>query len=441
MTEILSKKLIYIKTYGCQMNSYDSDRIMESLSKTHSQTTNIDNADLILLNTCHIREKASEKLYSDLGRMASINNSSKSLKLVVAGCVAQAEGNEIIRRQPSVDMVIGPQMYHLLPSLLKNIDNKIPYNRVNIDFPDENKFGKLKNKRIRVNPSSYLSIQEGCDKFCSFCVVPYTRGAEYSRPIVDVYKEAIELTEKGTKEIILIGQNVNAFHGELPTGKIASLAGLIRTLSKINKLERISYTTSHPNDMTEELIALHGDCEKLNPYLHLPVQSGSDRILKRMNRKYTTYEYRKIIDRVRKKKPNIAVSSDFIVGYPGETQNDFRDTLKLVNDIEFAQAYSFGYSQRPGTRASKEKLQVSNKIKKDRLLELQKVLSEQQKKFNNYFLREHLNILLTKKGKREGQLIGTTGWMQSVHIMGSDNLIGELSLVEIINSGPRSLEG
>ena len=348
---VMTKKL-YIKTYGCQMNVYDSERMSEALGGSgYVETTSPDDADMILLNTCHIREKAAEKIYSELGRYKGLKAEKPDLKIGVAGCVAQAEGQEIIRRQPMVDLVVGPQSYHRLPELEAKAGGGVK--ALDTDFPEEDKFEHLKARpKAARGPTAFLTVQEGCDKFCAFCVVPYTRGAEVSRPVARILDEARDLTERGVAEITLLGQNVNAYHGEGPDGQDWTLARLIRELAKIEALKRIRFTTSHPNDMDDDLIAAHGEVDKLMPYLHLPVQSGSDRILKAMNRKHTAESYLRLIERIRAARPGILLSGDFIVGFPGETDQDFEDTMQLVRDVGYGQAYSFKYSARPGTPAA-----------------------------------------------------------------------------------------
>ena len=347
----MTKKL-YIKTYGCQMNVYDSERMSEALGGSgYVETTSPDDADMILLNTCHIREKAAEKIYSELGRYKGLKAEKPDLKIGVAGCVAQAEGQEIIRRQPMVDLVVGPQSYHRLPELEAKAGGGVK--ALDTDFPEEDKFEHLKARpKAARGPTAFLTVQEGCDKFCAFCVVPYTRGAEVSRPVARILDEARDLTERGVAEITLLGQNVNAYHGEGPDGQDWTLARLIRELAKIEALKRIRFTTSHPNDMDDDLIAAHGEVDKLMPYLHLPVQSGSDRILKAMNRKHTAESYLRLIERIRAARPGILLSGDFIVGFPGETDQDFEDTMQLVRDVGYGQAYSFKYSARPGPPAA-----------------------------------------------------------------------------------------
>ena len=346
-----NRKKLFVKTYGCQMNVYDTERMSESLqTEGYVPTDSADDADMILLNTCHIREKAAEKVYSELGRFKNLKSENPNLKIGVVGCVAQAEGEEIIRRQPLVDLVVGPQSYHKLPSLERQLKNG--EKKVEIDFPTEDKFDYLaKRTDIKRAPAAFLTIQEGCDKFCAFCVVPYTRGAEVSRPVEKVVSEARSLVDKGVKEITLLGQNVNAYHGASEVGTQFSLAKLIWKLEKIDGLERIRYTTSHPNDMTDDLIEAHADCRKLMPYLHLPVQSGSNKILKRMNRSHTAEAYIDLISSIRKARPDILISGDFIVGFPEETDDDFADTLDLIRTVGYGQSYSFKYSVRPGTPA------------------------------------------------------------------------------------------
>ncbi|MBJ57273.1 MAG: tRNA (N6-isopentenyl adenosine(37)-C2)-methylthiotransferase MiaB [Rickettsiales bacterium] len=397
------------------MNSYDSDRILESLSLTHEKVEKPENADLIILNTCHIRERAAEKIYSEIGKLSKLKRENKNLKLVVAGCVAQAEGSAMISRQPNIDAVIGPQMYHDFSNLL---NEKKKSERIKLNFENIKKFQNYKNKRMLSSVSSFVTVQEGCDKFCSFCVVPFTRGAENSRNLEEIIKEVEDLSLLGCKEIILLGQNVNAYHGLHSKNNEADLSQLIYEIEKINGIERISYTTSHPVDMKESLMLLHGSSRKLNPYLHLPVQSGSNRILKMMNRKYSTKEYVDIIEKIRKSRPDIALSSDFIVGYPGETKEDFRKTIDLVKFIEFSQSYSFKYSARPGTKASRSDSVLCTKESSDRLYELQDLLKSQQKKFNKQFLGKQVKVLCKGKGKKEGQLRGTTQWMQVVNFKG-----------------------
>ncbi len=432
----MKKNKIYIKSYGCQMNVYDSNRIIDLFKKKDYQITNDPkDANLIVLNTCHIREKAAEKVYSDIGRINKIkkNKSKDSFKLVVAGCVAQAEGKEIKKRAPSVDFVVGPQSYHNLPNMLDTSNVA-----VSDEFTQNEKF-----KHLVYNSSGgvseFISIQEGCDKFCSFCVVPYTRGPEFSRPVTDIIIEIENYVNQGVKEIIFLGQNVNAYHGKGTDGKSKDLAYLINKVSEIEKLLRIRYMTSHPIDMTESLIEIHKTNKKLMPFLHLPIQSGSDKVLKDMNRKHTVDFYKKIVDRLRTERPDIALSSDFIVGYPNETDKDFEDTMRFVDDIEFVIAYSFMYSQRPGTPAQKkDNIPISDK--KARLSALQSLLKEQQKKFNKSFIGSNMEILFEKKGRHQGQYIGRSIYNQSVFTSSDRQLINTIQNVKILNSTDFALE-
>ncbi len=433
-------KKVYIKTYGCQMNVYDSERILESLNKEgYSETNNSDDSDLIIFNTCHIREKAAEKLYSDIGRLSK---ESRKKKVVVAGCVAQAEDSEIIRRMPDVDMVIGPQTYHKLPELVANVDKKKKF--IETEFPSNNKFNLLtKRKRLDKSPTAFLTIQEGCDKFCTFCVVPYTRGAEYSRTTLELLEEARSLVDQGVVELTLLGQNVNAYHGESLKGGTANLADLIYELSKISGVERLRYTTNHPNDVNRELIDAHRDIEKLMPYIHLPIQSGSNKILKAMNRKHTVEKYMEIIEDIRSAKDGIAISSDFIVGFPGESDKDFEGTMELVRKIEFAQAFSFNYSPRPGTPSADYDTQISQKLKSERLIRLQHLLKEQQFQFNKRFIGKIVSILIEKTGKHGDQLVGRTPHLQSVFFENVRKLskIGEFVDVKINSTKVGNLSG
>ncbi len=440
------EKKLFIKTYGCQMNVYDSIKIEDVLAPHgYSGTENIEEADLVILNTCHIREKASEKVYSELGKIKKMHekkhDKSKELKIVVAGCVGQAEGEEIFARAPFVNIVVGPQTYHELPELLAKISRQ-DKKAISLDFIEEEKFDKLPEFSKSQGASSFVSIQEGCDKFCTFCVVPYTRGGEFSRPLENIYREVLDYVSKGSKEIILLGQNVNAYHGKDPDGHECDLARLIDKISNINGLERIRYTTSHPRDMSDDLIKIHGNCEKLMPFLHLPVQSGSDRILQLMNRKHGRDKYFEIIDSLRAARPDIAFSSDFIVGFPEETDEDFQDTLDLVNRVNFAQCYSFKYSVRPGTPASIKK-QIPDNIKTERLIVLQQLLQSQQKQYNESFKGKTMNVLFDRDGKYSDQIIGKTEYMQSVYIKSPDknSLIGQICNVRIIGSTTNSLAG
>lgn len=428
-------KKLFIKTYGCQMNVYDSERMAETLwAQGYVHTDTADDADMILLNTCHIREKAAEKIYSELGKFKGLKAANPNLKIGVAGCVAQAEGAEIIRRQPLVDLVVGPQSYHKLPQMEASVQSG--KRALDTDFPEEDKFDHLaKRPKAKRGPTAFLTVQEGCDKFCAFCVVPYTRGAEVSRPADRVFSEAVDLVERGVREITLLGQNVNAYHGH-PGG----LAGLIWQLSEILDLERIRFTTSHPNDMDDALIEAHGTCDKLMPYLHLPVQSGSDRILKAMNRKHTRDSYFNLVDRIRKARPDLLLSGDFIVGFPGETDQDFSDTLDLVRHVGYGQAYSFTYSARPGTPAA-EKDSVDPAVASARLQELQALLTEQQYAAQAAMVDREVKVLFEKKGRREGQLIGKSEYLHAVHAVAPDHMVGKVVRVRIINDMTNSLTG
>jgi len=432
-----SPKTYSIKNYGCQMNVYDGERMAEMFeSQGMSPADDKANADLVVLNTCHIREKASEKVYSEIGRLRRKDGTSPVI--AVAGCVAQAEGGEISRRAPEVDIVVGPQAYHNLPEMVAAVGRGERV--VDLDLPGLDKFGKLPARR-KQPPSAFLTVQEGCDKFCTYCVVPYTRGAEISRGWADLIDEAKAIVDAGAREITLLGQNVNAWDGEDDKGKLQGLDGLIRALDKIPELRRIRYMTSHPNDMTEGLIAAHGDVEKLMPFLHLPVQSGSDRILKAMNRSHSRDSYMRILDRVRAVRPDIAFSGDFIVGFPGETDADFEDTLSLVREVGHAQAYSFKYSPRPGTPAADMADQIPMKIMDERLQRLQAQIVADQTAFNDRTIGRTTDVLLERPGKFAGQLIGKSPWLQSVHVLAPDLSIGDIVTVNITDSGPLSLKG
>ena len=432
----MRKKKIYIKSYGCQMNVYDSNRILDLFkNKDYEIAEDPKDANLVVLNTCHIREKAAEKVYSDIGRINKIKKtkSKDDYKLVIAGCVAQAEGKEIKKRAPSVDFVVGPQSYHNLPDMLDTSD-KI----VSDEFTQNEKFKNLLYNSAG-GVSEFVSIQEGCDKFCSFCVVPYTRGPEFSRPVSDILIEIEKYVNQGVKEIIFLGQNVNAYHGIGSDGKSKDLAYLVNKVSEIENLSRIRYMTSHPIDMTDSLIKVHKTNHKLMPFLHLPIQSGSDKILKDMNRKHTVESYKKIVDKLRNERPDIALSSDFIVGYPNETDRDFEDTMKFIVDVEFVIAYSFMYSQRPGTPAQK-KDNVPLADKKARLTAIQSLLKEQQKKFNKSFVGSNMEILFEKKGRYQDQYIGRSIYNQSVFTKNNKNLINTIEKVKILNSTDFALE-
>lgn len=439
----MTKKL-YIKTYGCQMNAYDTVRmhdVMRPLGYAPSDT--YEDADLVILNTCHIREKAEEKVYSDLGRIRAEKTAKKKrgerMLVAVGGCVGQAEGEEIIKRAPYVDMVMGSQSYYQLPEMVtKALRQKGGV--VELDFPAEPKFDYLP-EATQQGVSAYLSVQEGCDKFCSFCVVPYTRGGEYSRKVSAVMDEAKRLVDQGTVEIMLLGQNVNAYHGDDEGGNTTSLAELIAKLAQINGLERIRYITSHPKDMRDDLIDIHASERKLMPYLHLPIQSGSDSVLKRMNRKHTAEFYMDILTRLRKARPDIAFTSDFIVGFPGETDNEFEETMALVRAVNYAAAYSFKYSPRPGTPAATDENQVAEDVKKKRLAALQALLFEQQLKFNEAMVGKTMQVLFDREGKKEGQLLGKSPYMQSVYVEGAEHIRQQIVDVKITNGFVNSLSG
>ncbi len=441
-------KKLFIKTHGCQMNFYDSER-MADLLKPHGYQLddNEDDADLIVLNTCHIREKAVEKTYSELGRIrdkinARKEKTGKNSIVAVAGCVAQAQGQEIIKRSPWVNIVVGPQSYQNLPELIAKLDTGNKYKNIDIDFPTIPKFDQLNNNIQERSPSAFLTIQEGCDKFCTFCVVPYTRGAEYSRPLKSIIDEANKLIDVGVKEITLLGQNVNAWSSKGLDNKNWSLGRLIDELSKINDLKFIRYTTSHPLDMDIELIKSHRDNKKLMPYLHLPVQSGSDNILKMMNRKHTVKEYLAIIEKIRDFNPKIAISGDFIVGFPGETEKDHISTLSLIKQVKYAQAYSFKYSKRPGTPGSVFPNHVNEDTKKSRLYEVQELLRSQQLSFNNKTINSTMKVLVLKKGKKKNQYIGRSPFNQSVYFSSkNENLIGSLIDLNITEAFQNSLTG
>ncbi|MGI3165071.1 tRNA (N6-isopentenyl adenosine(37)-C2)-methylthiotransferase MiaB [Pseudooceanicola sp. 200-1SW] len=436
-----SPKKLYIKTYGCQMNVYDSERMAEALGPSgYTEVSSPDEADMILLNTCHIREKAAEKVYSELGRFKGLKAAKPDLKIGVAGCVAQAEGREIMERQPMVDMVVGPQSYHRLPEMEAKAGQGTRV--VDTDMPEEDKFEKLKSRpKAKRGPTAFLTVQEGCDKFCAFCVVPYTRGAEVSRPVDRVLTEARDLVDRGVREITLLGQNVNAYHGEGPGGRDWGLARLIRTLAEIDGLERIRFTTSHPNDMEDDLIAAHGDCDKLMPYLHLPVQSGSDRILKRMNRSHTRDSYMRLIDRIREARPDLALSGDFIVGFPEESDADFRDTMDLVERVNYATCFSFKYSSRPGTPAADRKGQVDPAVASERLITLQALLNEQQQAFQQAMVGREVGVLFEKPGRHPGQMVGKSDHLHAVHVEAPGLQPGDLRRVRITSAGPNSLAG
>ncbi len=438
-------KKVYVKTFGCQMNVYDSERMIEQLVPVgFEETTDIADADLVVLNTCHIREKAAEKVYSELGRVRQVRDArrraGKSTTVAVAGCVAQAEGNEIIERAPVVDIVVGPQSYHNLPTMLFDVQRE-GRKIVKVDFPEQDKFAQLPTRSGPRAATAFLTVQEGCDKFCTFCVVPYTRGMEYSRPVVQLVGEAEALVSRGVREITLLGQNVNAYHGEGPDGASWSLARLINRLSEIDGIERLRYTTSHPRDMSDDLIDAHRTNDRLMPYLHLPFQAGSDRILAAMNRKHTVADYLRLIERIRAARPDIALSTDIIVGFPGETVAEFTETLRLVETVGFAQAYSFKYSARPGTPAATIDDGLSEAVKTERLHTLQALLESQQISFNDSCIGKTFPVLFERPGRAAGQLVGRSPYLQPVHASAGDQLLGQILPVEIAAASKNSLSG
>ena len=434
-------KSVFVKTYGCQMNVYDSQRMQDVLAPLgYAQAETAEDADLVILNTCHIREKAVEKVYSELGRYRDMKIArGGNMTIAVAGCVGQAEGEEITRRMKSVDLVFGPQTYHRLPELLKQHETT-GRAVVETEFAVDDKFKGLATEQVR-NPTSrsataFLTIQEGCDKFCTFCVVPYTRGAEFSRALAQIIDEAMKLADQGVRELTLLGQNVNAYHNGTDT-----LASLITELSQIGGIQRIRYMTSHPRDMTDDLIEAHGANSKLMPYLHLPIQSGSDRVLKAMNRGHTTADYLKLIERIRAAQPRMALTSDFIVGFPGETDQEFEDTMQLVRNVNYAGAFSFKYSPRPGTPAATREDQVPEDVKNERLARLQSLVTSQQAAFNQSCVGQTLTVLLEKPGRQKGQLIGRSPYLQSVHLDAPPSLLGTFVDAHILSVGPNSLSG
>jgi tRNA-2-methylthio-N6-dimethylallyladenosine synthase len=444
MTELRPRKL-HIKTYGCQMNAYDSARMADLLAPLGFRPSETaEDADLVILNTCHIREKAAEKVYSDLGRLRPAKQARRAaggrMLVAVAGCVAQAEGGEIRARAPEVDIIVGPQTYHRLPELVAKA-SRAGGVVLDTDFPVEAKFDFLPEPQTAPGVSAFLSIQEGCDKFCTFCVVPYTRGAEYSRPAASILAEARRLIELGARELTLLGQNVNAYHGAAPDGGDWGLGRLIRALAAIPGLPRIRYTTSHPKDVDDALIAAHREVDALMPFLHLPVQSGSDRVLEAMNRRHTADDYRRIVERLRDARPDLALSSDFITGFPGESDEDFDATLSLVRAVGFAQAFSFKYSPRPGTPAATIKKQVPEEVKAARLAALQDLLQAQQRAFNGAMVGREVPVLFEKPGRHPGQLVGRSPYLQAVHAVAPDRLIGGIVPVRIAALGANSLAG
>ncbi|NRQ13352.1 tRNA (N6-isopentenyl adenosine(37)-C2)-methylthiotransferase MiaB [Ensifer sesbaniae] len=437
---------VFVKTYGCQMNVYDSDRMSDALSRDGYVSTDVlEDADFVLLNTCHIREKAAEKVYSELGRLRELKKAKakegREMVIGVAGCVAQAEGDEILRRAPAVDLVIGPTTYHRLPEALKRARGGERV--VQTDYAVEDKFEHLpapdKAKTRARGVTAFLTVQEGCDKFCTFCVVPYTRGSEVSRPVAQIVSEAEKLVDGGVREITLLGQNVNAWHGVGPDGREWGLGDLLRRLGEIEGLARLRYTTSHPRDMDDSLIEAHRSMAKLMPYLHLPVQSGSDRILKAMNRRHTAAEYLALIERIRTVQPDLALSGDFIVGFPGETAEDFEDTMRLVEAVGYAQAFSFKYSTRPGTPGAELGGQIPEDVKAKRLERLQALLFSQQRAFAESCVGREIDLLLEKVGRMPGQLVGRSPWLQPVNVDAKASQIGDIIKVRIIKAGPNSL--
>ena len=429
-------KTFRVKSFGCQMNVYDGERMSELLAADGmSAAADGEDADLVVLNTCHIREKATEKVYSDIGRLRREDGTAPLI--AVAGCVAQAEGEEIMTRAPSVKVVVGPQSYHRLPEMVAQAASG--KRATETDMPAEAKFAALPNRR-KSGPTAFLTVQEGCDKFCTYCVVPYTRGAEISRPFADLVEEAKLLVAGGAREITLLGQNVNAWSGEDDKGRAVGLDGLARALAADPDLKRIRYTTSHPNDMTDGLIAAHGELDKLMPFLHLPVQAGNDRILKAMNRSHSVESYLKVLERVRAARPDIALSGDFIVGFPGETTSEFEETLQLVDAVRYAQAFSFKYSARPGTPAATMPDHVPASVMDERLQRLQAALNRDQLAFNQASVGKTCEVLVERKGKHPGQWLGKSPWLQSVHFMGEAE-IGQIVTVKLVEAGPNSLAG
>jgi tRNA-2-methylthio-N6-dimethylallyladenosine synthase len=439
MPTVPPPKTYRVKSFGCQMNVYDGERMADLLAERGiALAAEGEDADLVVLNTCHIREKAAEKVYSDIGRLVKAGDEAGKRPLIaVAGCVAQAEGEEIMARAPAVSMVVGPQAYHRLPAML---DKAILGGRSSdTEMPPIAKFDALPARR-RSGPSAFLTVQEGCDKFCTYCVVPYTRGAQISRPFNSLQIEAAKLVEAGAREITLLGQNVNAWEGEDDKGREVEFDGLIRELAKLSGLQRIRYTTSHPADVTDGLIAAHGDVGKLMPFLHLPVQSGSDRVLRAMNRSHTTDSYLRLIERFRAVRPDLAVSGDFIVGFPGETDAEFEETLQLVDAVGYAQAFTFMYSPRPGTPAADMDGQVDAQVMQHRLQRLQGAINRDQLAFNLASEGRTCPVLIERRGKKPGQWLGKSPWLQSVWFEG-DHAIGDLVEVELLAAGPNSIEG
>ncbi|MBS9719206.1 tRNA (N6-isopentenyl adenosine(37)-C2)-methylthiotransferase MiaB [Tianweitania sp. BSSL-BM11] len=443
---LTTPKKVFVKTYGCQMNVYDSQRMSDALAADgYVGTDVVEDADLVLLNTCHIRERAAEKVYSELGRIRDLKAERRAqgrdMVIGVAGCVAQAEGQEIIRRAPAVDLVIGPQTYHRLPEALKRVRNggKV----VETDYAVEDKFEHLPAPERKIvqarGVAAFLTVQEGCDKFCTFCVVPYTRGSETSRSVAQIVAEAEQLAQAGVRELTLLGQNVNGWHGEGPDGRDWGLGQLLFRLAEVPGIARLRYTTSHPRDMDDALIAAHRDLPQLMPYLHLPVQSGSDRILKAMNRRHTADDYLRLMDRIKQARPDIALSGDFIVGFPGETEEDFADTLKLVREVGYALAFSFKYSPRPGTPGASMKDHVDEAVKTERLSRLQAALNEEQAKFVNSLVGKTISVLIEKPGRQAGQIVGRSPWLQPTIVDESAGRIGDIIDVRVTGTGYNSL--
>jgi tRNA-2-methylthio-N6-dimethylallyladenosine synthase len=451
MTDLPAKpqpKAVFVKSYGCQMNVYDSQRMADVMgAEGYREVATPEEADLILLNTCHIRERAAEKVYSELGRIRVIKEEAKAagrqVLVGVAGCVAQAEGEEIVRRARMVDLVVGPQSYHRLPDLVARAG--VTPGVVDTEFPVEDKFRHLPDagaaKTRARGLTAFVTVQEGCDKFCTFCVVPYTRGAEVSRPVAQVIAEVEKLAAAGVREVSLLGQNVNAYHGVGPDGAEWSLARLLRRLVEVPGIARLRYTTSHPREMTDDLVEAHRDLAELMPYLHLPVQSGSSAVLARMNRKHTRDDYFRLIDRIRAARPDIALSSDFIVGFPGETDADFADTLDLVRRVGFASAYSFNYSPRPGTPGAEMDGQVAEPLKTERLHALQALITAQQYAFQESLVGQVIDVLFEKPGRKPGQMVGRSPYLSPVQVIGPSSLVGRIEPVRITGTKTNSLDG
>ena len=439
-------KKLYVKTYGCQMNVYDSERIADALGPLGYQpVTTPGDADLVVLNTCHIRERAADKVFSELGRLRELKAERRAgggdMRIAVAGCVAQAEGGEILRREPDVDLVVGPQSYHRLPELLLRVQED-GRSRIETEFAAQSKFDSLPRRTpAGRGPAAFVTVQEGCDKFCTFCVVPYTRGGEISRPAEKILAEIQQLSDSGVREVTLLGQNVNAYHGVGPDDSTWSLARLISAISSVDGIARIRYMTSHPRDMSDDLMAEHRDNPKLMPFLHLPFQSGSDRILKAMNRKHTAADYLRLIDRARAMRPDIALSTDIIVGFPGESEADFQATLAVVREAGFAQGYSFKYSPRPGTPAAEMGDAIDEMATAERLEQVQTLLASQQKAFNTGCIGRTLPVLFEKPGRNPGQIIGRSPYLQSVNATGSLAVIGQIAKVAIESCGLNSIKG